>query len=192
MALQTSGPISMNQIHLELAANNETTLSLNDTDVRALAQKSSGVISLLDFYGKSSWTPLTGAMDHAVVSGGGTIYYNSDMRGYSRDYFTYGTSIETLVTLGSTSKTVRSVNATLNTSTGAYGFYLSFIGGGSNSGWSYIKVVREDTDQEITLYRTDSTYQGSSSYHSHSWPGITTSHFPMTNDGTTNVVGFFS
>ena len=51
MALPESGVISMDDIRKELGVG---VISLNDTDVRNLAEKTSGTISLSDFYGKSS------------------------------------------------------------------------------------------------------------------------------------------
>ena len=54
MALQSSGAISLNDIHVELGATSSTTVSLNDTDVRALVSISSGAIALDDFYGASA------------------------------------------------------------------------------------------------------------------------------------------
>jgi hypothetical protein len=50
MALQTSGPISLDDIRQELSISGE--ISLNNSEVRQLADKSSGAISLSDFYGK--------------------------------------------------------------------------------------------------------------------------------------------
>jgi hypothetical protein len=50
MALQTSGPISLDDIRQELGISGA--ISLNDPEVRLLAGKPSGPISLSDFYGK--------------------------------------------------------------------------------------------------------------------------------------------
>lgn len=62
MALQTSGAISLNDIHIELGGTSGTTVSLNDTDVRGLVSISSGAIDLADFYGASSgWTLTEGS-----------------------------------------------------------------------------------------------------------------------------------
>ena len=58
MTLPYSGnPISMSQVNVELGYASNATISLNDTDVRALAGKASGTISLNDFHGKSSGNP---------------------------------------------------------------------------------------------------------------------------------------
>ena len=62
MALQTSGSISLNEIHIEAGGSNGTTASLNDSDIRGLTPASgysinttSGTtISIGDFYGASS------------------------------------------------------------------------------------------------------------------------------------------
>ncbi len=54
MALQTSGAISLNDIHIELGETSGTTVSLNDTDVRGLVSIASGAIDLADFYGASA------------------------------------------------------------------------------------------------------------------------------------------
>ena len=54
MTLPSSGPIGMSQINVELAIPATTTISLNQTNVRALAGVPSGIISLSNFYGKSN------------------------------------------------------------------------------------------------------------------------------------------
>ena len=69
MTLQTSGAISLNDIHIELGASSGTTVSLNDTDVRSLVSISSGAIALDDFYGASntpSWTVTEGQFGGSV------------------------------------------------------------------------------------------------------------------------------
>jgi hypothetical protein len=60
MALNSSGPISLGgnitgqSTNIELGQSTSTQISLNDTVVRTLAGKASGVISFYDLYGKSS------------------------------------------------------------------------------------------------------------------------------------------
>lgn len=55
MALQSSGAISLNDIHVEVGGTSGTTCSLNDSDIRALLGKSSGATSSFsEFYGASS------------------------------------------------------------------------------------------------------------------------------------------
>lgn len=52
MALPNSGPISLRDVNIELSIIPEGTVSLNDSDVRDLAKKPSGIIKMSDLYGK--------------------------------------------------------------------------------------------------------------------------------------------
>ena len=61
MALQTSGAISLNQIHIEAEGTSGTTVSLNDSDIRSLGGVASGAIDFADFYGAS--------LAHTLVQG---------------------------------------------------------------------------------------------------------------------------
>lgn len=54
MTLPSSGPISLNNINIELGIVSGTQISLNDSRVRALLQAASGQISLSSAYGKSN------------------------------------------------------------------------------------------------------------------------------------------
>ena len=77
MALQTSGAISLNQIHIEAGGSSGTTVSLNDSDVRGLTAASgytinatSGTtIAIGSFYGASgtpTWTVTEGASGTSI------------------------------------------------------------------------------------------------------------------------------
>lgn len=60
MPLQTSGAISLNQIHVEAGGSSGTTASLNDSDIRALINKGSGAtMSFNEWYGASASTSFT-------------------------------------------------------------------------------------------------------------------------------------
>lgn len=54
MALQSSGPISLNDVHKELGSASGVQCALGDSDFRTLAGVASGPIDLEDFYGASS------------------------------------------------------------------------------------------------------------------------------------------
>lgn len=61
MALQSSGTISLNDIHVEAGGTTGTQASINDTDIRGLIDKGSGVqMSFSEWYGASALasTPL--------------------------------------------------------------------------------------------------------------------------------------
>ncbi len=52
MALQTSGAISLNEIHVEAGGSSGTQCSINDTDIRSLISKGSGATaSFSEWYG---------------------------------------------------------------------------------------------------------------------------------------------
>lgn len=77
MPLQTSGAISLNQIHVEAGGTSGTTVSLNDSDVRSLVGISSGAIDFADFYGASAgWTLTEGS-----TSGSGFSNYGMSVDG---------------------------------------------------------------------------------------------------------------
>ena len=57
MSLPISGVISFRDINVELGKAANSPISLNDTDVRSLAGKSTGIISIRDFHGKSLYIP---------------------------------------------------------------------------------------------------------------------------------------
>ena len=55
MALQSSGAISLNDIHIEAGGSSGTQCSINDSDIRALISKSSGAtMSFSEWYGASA------------------------------------------------------------------------------------------------------------------------------------------
>ena len=60
MALPTSGAISLNQIHVEAGGASGTQASINDSDIRGLISKSSGVtMSFNEWHGASSGAALS-------------------------------------------------------------------------------------------------------------------------------------
>lgn len=74
MALQTSGPISLNNVNVELGKSGSTNISMNNADVRDLAGIASGTISMNDFYGASA------AQEYTLVAGnvlGSFVGYNN-------------------------------------------------------------------------------------------------------------------
>ena len=72
MALQTSGAISLNEIHIEAGGSSGSTASLNDADIRGLISKSSGAtMSFNEWYGASA------GQDIVVTQGSTTTAYYS-------------------------------------------------------------------------------------------------------------------
>lgn len=61
MALQTSGTISLNDIHIEAGGSSGTNASINDVDIRGLISKASGAtMSFNEWYGASNLLSLSG------------------------------------------------------------------------------------------------------------------------------------
>ena len=55
MTLPASGPISLNEMHIEAGGTTGTLVSINDSDIRSLISSTPGtVVSFDDFYGASS------------------------------------------------------------------------------------------------------------------------------------------
>ena len=73
MALQTSGQISLNDIHIEAGGTSGTQAGINDVDIRNLISKASGAqMSFSEWYGASSSLEST-----VVTAGSATIFYNT-------------------------------------------------------------------------------------------------------------------
>ncbi|MDG1858751.1 MAG: hypothetical protein P8I94_06590 [Emcibacteraceae bacterium] len=94
MPLQTSGAISLNDIHIEAGGVTQTLASINDSDIRALIGKGSGVtMSFSEWYGASAGFPdgtyyardgiggnVSGASSHYVVGPYATANAGFDVR----------------------------------------------------------------------------------------------------------------
>ena len=118
MTLPT-GTITMNQVNVELGKTGTNQISLNDSDVRSLAGKSSGQISLDDLRGKSAEIPVTSGL---------VLYLDPDD---SSSYSGSGTNWNNLITSGSRTSKGTLVNGpyyTAGANTGDGG-YFTFDGG---------------------------------------------------------------
>jgi len=61
MALQSSGPISLNEIHIEAGGTSGTICTINDSDIRGLISKASGAqMSFNEWYGASAGGDMSG------------------------------------------------------------------------------------------------------------------------------------
>ena len=132
MPLQSSGAISLNDIHQELGATSGTTVSLNDTDVRGLVSIASGAIDLGDFYGASSWTAT-----HTVTQGS---YNDAFGNSYNGKFATVTGSISPTTYSGYTIYT------------------LARYGAGSNNLWFYLSgTVSATVFSTLEFRATDGT-----------------------------------
>ena len=164
MTLQTSGAISLNQIHIEAGGSSGTQVSLNDTDVRYLTNVGSGSSSSFNsFYGKSR---------HRVTAGSGT--YNSDtFTGYKTSTPTMGSVDDSDLTWTTASWTGLYYKLS---GTDAYKIHLLLggSGSGSNSGFTTMRIAGS------TYARTSASFNGSSSIYS-LWKWSSGSN-PLTNN----------
>lgn len=79
MTLPVNPPISLTDVLAELrvvSPNRGAAISLGDSDVRALAGKPNGAVSLSDLFGKSSYIPMT-----VTATGDSGANYNSQLNG---------------------------------------------------------------------------------------------------------------
>lgn len=67
MTLPATGQISMNQVNTELGHASNATISLNQTDVRDLAEIPAGTISMDDLHGKSASGSSTPSLPVSVI-----------------------------------------------------------------------------------------------------------------------------
>ena len=104
MTLQTSGPISMNEINRELKGYTAsgTLIDLNDVQFRKMAAGTgtpgaadNGIISLGDFYGDRSHIRLTTA-SHTSTTGSGASLSTIKYNGYIKDFFGSGSHLGSL------------------------------------------------------------------------------------------------
>ena len=76
MALQNSGAISLDDIHVEAGGTSGTSASINDSDIRDMIDKSDGATASFDeYYGASSSTHIGGTGGSTTTSGNYKYHY---------------------------------------------------------------------------------------------------------------------
>lgn len=155
MALQTSGAISLNDMHIEAANSyhSGSTCTINDADIRALIGKSSGAtMSFNEWYGASS------SLDTQTV----TVGYQAGSS-YSPALWGFTAAIGSISDGTFNVKSGASITMFNGSSGNIFNFRITGIH--SNSGWSYFT-----TDGGTTkFYRSQSTYQTSTTYNHTTW-----------------------
>lgn len=126
MALQTSGAISLNQIHIEAGGSSGTQASLNDSDIRGLIGKASGAqMSFSEWYGAS-------ASQNIVVTQGSSTNPYTSYYGFKDSSPAIGSRSPTGYTnAGGTLRTITALHA-LDSSSGTF-FYLHMSYSTANS-----------------------------------------------------------
>ena len=181
MTLQSSGAISLDDIHVEAGGTSGTSCTINDADIRNLIDKSSGAtMSFDDFYGVTSdWviSILTGSI---VYKG---VYLSTvPPSGWTSQSYLHSGQIsddtfDPWVTQGIASSSSVSTPAIIR------GFYTTnndlqtileiwAVSEPSNSGWTQIIATGVGNDNHIkVLQRTaaSTTYNSSQDYFQYSW-----------------------
>ena len=87
MATPSSGAISLNEMHVEVGGSSGSTVSINDSDIRALTGKSSGATaSWSDYYGKAADWSISMTVGATNVADSGSEYVaasNTRYKGYN-------------------------------------------------------------------------------------------------------------
>lgn len=178
MALQTSGMISLNDIHVEAGGSSGTACTINDSDIRGLIGKASGAaMDFADWYGASN------VIDTQTVTVGLysiTVYGStSNIRGFSAGLtgsisdgtcnFKSGATIEYLAYSDQNGTTNKEVQFRLD-------------GNHSNSGFTTMSVAGTNYARTSASY----VYSGGNSY----WRWTVSSNPFGTTSGATKVVTF--
>ena len=133
MALQSSGAISLNDIHVEAGGSSGTTASINDSDIRGLISKASGAtMSFSEWYGASA-AYYTGTLTVGTFK---FSPYGANHYGYTSGAYS-GTTGSLSPTSGSDwqgGATIIQLNWTPNT------VRLRIDSTATNSGWSNLVV----------------------------------------------------
>lgn len=156
MALQTSGQISLNDIHVEVGGTSGSQVGINDADVRNLIGSTLGSqVDFADFYGASNEVTLTSAGTvngedqrleitvSSFVSAGGTLVIPSNIWVWSTSTSTPALTIDIACTIKNNGKIIGMGGAGGRaTSTGA--MYAGLVGGSAikiNSGVTGVTII---------------------------------------------------
>ncbi len=174
MALQSSGAISLDDIHVEAGGTTGTSVSINDSDVRGLISASSGAkMDLSDWYGASNVTFLNDLVSQTTIT---VTQGDTDDRFPTARYFGfYGASGSDEGSVSPTSLTFGTPNTALNLRYVARRVSVSSgVADNSSSGfWFWVKhptstTIRASTSSitgvtidvdggTLTLSRSDAT-----------------------------------
>lgn len=147
MALQTSGAISLNEIHVEAGGSSGSQATINDSDIRGLIGKSSGAqMSFSEWYGATAEVVLTSGGNvngqaqrkqitvSSFISSGGTLRIPSNIWVWSDSTSTAALTVDIPCTIINEGKIIGKGGL------GGYGSYNSNSGTNGTSGGPAIKV----------------------------------------------------
>jgi hypothetical protein len=165
MPLQTSGQISLNEIHVEAGGTSGTACNINESDIRGLISASSGAaMDFADWYGASS------SQAFSTIKAGYSFFTFTGGRGSTQYGFNAGLDADGSAPVGSQSYTGDLVvgGTTLgtlarasvdNVAQGRHALAIHITGTNSNSGWTNVTCTRISNSAFTTFSRTaDFTY----------------------------------
>lgn len=150
MTLQSSGAISLDDIHVEAGGTTNTQASINDADIRALIDKADGALSSFDdFYGASSFSP-----NFTITEGTFTLSVNSESHGFY-SVLNFGSMSSTTFN----SKTILGIfSIRINVFETGNSFDLKFVLDGEQPDADSTFISMQFTDGSTTVYdRTAAT-----------------------------------
>lgn len=153
MGLQTSGAISLNEIHIEAGGTSGTLASINDSDIRALIGKSSGAqMSFNEWYGAA-------ATDRDFTFTGAT--HDGTKGHYHYGVHNSSPSVGTMASGSSDwNKTLTITNMKFSTALNKYIFYATHASGvASNTTWWTQLVISRYMVGSVTLERSTCTVE---------------------------------
>lgn len=186
MALQSSGQISLNDLHVEAGGTSGTQASMNDSDIRGLLNASANSqMTFSGFYGASSSvhssTITIGLYDNTSNYAGLTHGYN-DMSGSGFGPFDYGSLTSTSFS-GSSGSSVERV--TYNN----VSLLLIFVVGSTsvllNSGWSTLQIGSTSFSRSAASFSSSTTSNSTHNAISQWTWGVNTN--PIGTSGTNSI-----
>lgn len=142
MALQSSGQISLNDIHVEAGGASGTLASINDSDIRGLIGKGSGVaMSFSEWYGASA-----AVYSGSITTGNPTtIAYVGVFYGYWATYSMGSISPAGTINGGN-------IDGIYGTDGSQKNLYLDVVGNVPNSGWTTFTVGGTTVSRSAATY----------------------------------------
>jgi len=166
MALQTSGPISLNDIQTEFGGSNP--IAISEYYGAAAGIPASGTISIGAFYGASAGPAY---LDTQTITVGSQSSQYVTWRGYDGDTLNFGSISDGTSNLYGGATILRITNVNNN----ATSFQVQ--GNRANSGWTTMTI------DGVDFARTAASYNYSSSSNSTTWSWSPTSNPFGTTDG---------
>jgi hypothetical protein len=200
MALQTSGQISLNDLHVEAGGTSGTQASMNDSDIRGLlSAAANSQMTFSGFYGASS-SYLSATMTAGSYSSPSSQYSSSQYStGYHNTQYGNPTNSYGSITTdnaGSFQAGAKIAWITNNQSLYSVSFVIDDNADVPNSGWTTLQIGNQSFSRTAASYSTVAANatigapgsQGRRSMWTWSYPYANPPTHPIPNSGTISVL----